>query len=121
MIKFSFFLLAVIASLNVTGQQLNIEELKTLVTLWTDAGHGKADLFFVKTRDGKETDFLITKEGKPWILFEAKLSSREIESHHFTMAKKLGNIPLVQVVHEKNTIKIIKEKNGYIVSADRFF
>ena len=96
-------------------------ELKTLVTLWSDAGYGKADVFFVRTKDGKETDFLITKDNKPWILFEVKLSSQEIENHHFILARHLGDIPIIQIVHEKNVLKKIKDKNGYIISADRFF
>lgn len=95
-------------------------ELKTLVTLWTDAGYGNADLFFVRTKDGKEADFLITKNNKPWILFEVKSSSKYIESHLFTLAKHLGNIPVVQIVLENNLIKKVNDK-AFIVSADRFF
>ena len=41
---------------------------------WTDAGLGQYELFFVRTKDGKEVDFLITKEAKPWTLVEAKLN-----------------------------------------------
>ena len=38
---------------------------------WTDIGLEKYDLFFLRTKDGKEVDFLITKEEKPWMLVEA--------------------------------------------------
>ena len=96
-------------------------ELKTLTALWSDAGYGKADVFFVRTKDGKETDFLIIKEGKPWILFEIKLSSQEVENHHFNLAKHLGEIPVVQIVKETKVLQKIRDRNGYIVSADRFF
>ena len=96
-------------------------ELKALTSLWSDAGYGKADVFFVRTKDGKETDFLIIKENKPWILFEVKLSSQEIENHHFNLAKHLGEIPVVQIVKERNVLQKIRDRNGYIVSADRFF
>ncbi|MBI2996056.1 MAG: ATP-binding protein [Candidatus Melainabacteria bacterium] len=95
-------------------------ELKALVTLWSDAGYGKADIFFVRTKDGKESDFLIIKDNKPWILFEVKLSSQEIENHHFNLVKNLGNIPIVQIVLEKNLLKKISDR-AFIVSADRFF
>lgn len=96
-------------------------ELKTLVTLWTDAGYGNADLFFVRTKDGKESDFLITKDNKPWMLFETKLAAKDIENHHFITAQHLGGIPIIQLVHEKDVIKKTREKNGIIISADRFF
>ncbi|MCK4788812.1 MAG: ATP-binding protein, partial [Desulfobacteraceae bacterium] len=48
-------------------------ELLSFCNLLTDAGIGKYELFFVRTKDGKESDFLITQDGDPWILFECKL------------------------------------------------
>ena len=50
-----------------------------------------------------------------------KSSRQEIENHHFILARHLGDIPIIQIVHEKNVLKKIKDKNGYIISADRFF
>lgn len=95
-------------------------ELSSLISFWNDAGYGYYDLNFVRTKDGKETDFLIVKDKKPWLLIEAKLASKEIKSHHITQARHLGNIPLVQLVREKDVIKKL-DKNLFIISADRFF
>jgi len=95
-------------------------ELSSLASFWNDAGYGYYDLNFVRTKDGKETDFLIVKDKKPWLLIEAKLASKEIKSHHITQAKHLGNIPLVQLIHEKNVMKRL-DKSLFIISADRFF
>lgn len=36
-------------------------ELKILTELWNDAGLGNYNLYFIRSKDGKETDFLITK------------------------------------------------------------
>jgi uncharacterized protein len=47
--------------------------LKT-VHLWTDAGFGEFELYFLRDKDQKEVDFLIAKDGAPWIIIEVKKS-----------------------------------------------
>ena len=39
---------------------------------WTDVETGQYELFFLRTKDGKEVDSLITQDSKPWILAETK-------------------------------------------------
>ena len=95
-------------------------ELYSLISLWNDSGYGYYDLNFVRTKDGKETDFLIVKDKKPWLLIEAKSAAVEIDNHHITQAKSLGNIPIVQVVLEPNQVRKFSDKQ-YIISANRFF
>ncbi|MBI2995877.1 MAG: ATP-binding protein [Candidatus Melainabacteria bacterium] len=95
-------------------------ELFILVSFWNDSGYGYYDLNFIRTKDGKETDFLIIKDKKPWLLIEVKLASKEIKSHHITQAKYLGNIPVIQIVYEGSVIKRL-DKNLFIISAEKFF
>jgi uncharacterized protein len=45
------------------------------ISLWTDLGFGKYNLFFVRDKDKSEADFLITKNNLPWILIEVKTSA----------------------------------------------
>lgn len=54
------------------------------VDFWNDHGMGKFGLHFVRDRDGREVDFLITKKGTPWILLECKLSNQTLAAalHH---------------------------------------
>ena len=95
-------------------------ELKTLVNLWHDAGSADYDLRYVRTRDGKESDFLITRHGKPWCLFETKLQDGPVDRHHMDQARILGNVPFVQLTREGNVYK--KPKPGILsISASRFF
>ena len=48
-------------------------------------------------RDGKETDFLIVRDGKPLdSVFEAKLEDEPIDKHHFDHARMLGNLPFIK-------------------------
>jgi len=88
-------------------------------TLVTDAGLGEFDLWYVRTRDGKESDFLITRDNKPWMLLEAKLSAGFIARHHFVHAEVLGGIPFVQVVREEQ-IAELRQPKVWQISASRF-
>jgi len=95
-------------------------ELKIMIELWNDSGIGDFELFYVRTKDGKETDFLITKNNTPWCFFEAKLKDDPIARHHYKHSSILNNIPVVQVTHENNILKK-KDNLFYRVSASRFF
>jgi len=41
---------------------------------WTDLGLGVFELRYLRDTQGREVDFVIVRDGKPWILAEAKLS-----------------------------------------------
>lgn len=95
-------------------------ELKIMIDLWHDKGIGDFDLMYVRTKDGKETDFLIMRDRKPWCLFEAKLQDEEIARHHADQARTLGNAPYVQLTWAGNIYK--KSASGsFRISAGRFF
>lgn len=95
-------------------------ELNSMIELWNDRGIGEFNLNYVRTRDGKESDFLITREGKPWCLFEVKNRDRAIAAHHYKHSKALGDIPVVQLTGENNILK--KNEDKYFrISASRFF
>lgn len=109
----------------VTGEAEKYEnyvavELKARVDLWNSTLVDTYALCFLKTRDGKETDFLITKNSTPFIMFEAKLSSENIEKHHYLHSEMLGKIPYVQLTAKSNIIKV-EQKNFFVVSASRYF
>lgn len=95
-------------------------ELKARVDFWNDSLEDRYGLFYVRTRDGAETDFLIARNGKPWLLVEAKLSETQIARHHSQHSHLLGNIPLVQVTKSSQQLKL-EEKNFYVAPASRFF
>ncbi|HIJ97348.1 MAG TPA: ATP-binding protein [Desulfuromonadales bacterium] len=88
-------------------------------TLLTDAGIGDFDLWYVRTRDGKESDFLISRDRKPWLLAEAKLSAGPIARHHMTQAEALGDIPFIQIVREEQ-IAEQRQPKAWQISASRF-
>lgn len=95
-------------------------ELKSRVDLWNDSTADRFELFYVRTRDGKESDFLITKNKKPYFLCEAKLSDESIENHHKANAASFGNIPFIQIIRKKGVLKS-GGKNLFVASAGHFF
>ncbi len=49
------------------------------VQLWTDLGLGEFNLFYVRDKRGKtEVDFLVSKDGEPWLLAECKSGDAKI-------------------------------------------
>jgi len=95
-------------------------ELKIICDLWTDAGGGPWKLHYVRTRDGRETNFLLTHRETPWLLVEAKVSDKSMGTHHFHHSTLLGGIPVLQICRTGNLLRRV-DKNGIIVSASRFF
>lgn len=95
-------------------------EWKARVDFWNDTTEDEYGLFYVKTREGCETDFLITRNEAPWLLIETKLSETSIAAHHEMHARFLGSPPLVQIVKGPHCLKV-KENRFYTVSAARLF
>ncbi len=55
------------------------------VHFWNDRGMGDYGLYYLRTKDKIETDFAVTKNGKPWFLVEVKTKAKGISPalHHF--------------------------------------
>lgn len=94
-------------------------ELKSMIERWNDEGVGDYDMAYIRTKEGKESDFLILKSRKPWCLIEVKLQDRPVENHHYKNAKLLGEIPIIQICRENKILKKT-QKQVYRVSASRF-
>ena len=94
---------------------------KILTDLWTDWGIGDFELRYIRTRDAKETDFLILRDNKPYLLSEAKLQAGPIEQHHLKHRDLImPEAPFVQIVAQKGVAEK-KERNAWQISASRFF
>lgn len=95
-------------------------ELYALTRALEDLSGTNFRLSYVRDKNKRETDFLILRENKPWMLVEIKLSDGPVESHHALTARSLGGIPVVQVCRQEN-IAMQEKKNIFKVSASRFF
>jgi predicted AAA+ superfamily ATPase len=94
-------------------------ELYALTRLWTESGGDEWNLRFIRNREGKETDFLVLRKRKPWCLLECKIQRSKVESHHLLFARKLGNLPVVQLLKEHGALHA-KDRDVVSVSASRF-
>lgn len=71
------------------------------VQFWTDLGLGEYELFYLRDKEKREVDFLVTKNKKPWFLVEAKNSNNQAISanlHYYW--KQLNVAHAFQVVYE---------------------
>jgi predicted AAA+ superfamily ATPase len=58
----------------IRNENMVASHLLKAVHSWQDIGLGEYNLFFLRTKDKKEVDFLVTRDEKPWFLVEVKSS-----------------------------------------------
>ena len=63
-----------------------------------DYGQEKLGLHFIRDKEKREVDFLLTLDGKPQLLLEAKLSDLQPSSAIHYFSNKLGGVPKLLVV-----------------------
>jgi len=74
--------------------------LLKLVDTWNDGGHGDFDLSYVRDKEKREVDFLVTDRRKPFLLVEAKLSDDSPAPALRYFAERLAPRWAVQVVRQ---------------------
>ncbi|NNM43051.1 MAG: ATP-binding protein, partial [Chlamydiae bacterium] len=68
------------------------------VQFWTDRGFGEYGLYYIRDKDKREVDFLVTKDRKPWFLVEAKASGdRAISRSLYYFHEKLNTAHAFQI------------------------
>jgi len=89
---------------------------------WTDSGEGDFNLQYIRNKEKQEIDFLVVKDGKPWLAVEAKWSDTAPSPNWKKFLPVLGNVVAVQVVAESGKWNWTKvgEKNLLIASAQEF-
>lgn len=91
--------------------------LKVSHFLYDAYGH-KVELNFLRDRDGREVDFLLTVDKKPWFAVEVKNNDKEPSSYLSYFAERL-NIPFLYQVIGKNGIDFYSQ-GIRTISADKF-
>ena len=66
---------------------------------WTDTGEGEFDLFYLRNKEKQEIDFLIVRDGVPWLPVEAKLSDTEPSPNWRKFTRLLPCGRGLQIVH----------------------
>ena len=69
---------AMLADVGTRNENMVASHLLKAVHYWTDLGLGEYNLFFLRTKDKKEVDFLVSRDGTPWFLVEVKSSESNL-------------------------------------------
>lgn len=93
------------------------------VHFWTDYGLGEYELYYLRDKEQREVDFLVTKNRQPWFLVESKLTDNQSISKSLYHYQEQLKVPYAfQVVFDlpfvnRNCFEI---KEPVIVSAQTF-
>ena len=89
---------------------------------WTDFGLGDFRLWYVRDREKREADALITRDDQPWMILEIRRSDMHLSKSLQRFARLLGCRKVVQVVGADNVHRQLKADNQihYLVSAGSF-
>jgi predicted AAA+ superfamily ATPase len=87
---------------------------------WSDMGLGNYQVFYLRTLDKTEIDFVVTCNNRPWLCVECKLSETKPASS-LSRRKDILGVPTlgIQTV-EQTGIFSRPEADLWVVSADRF-
>jgi predicted AAA+ superfamily ATPase len=69
---------AAVPNLSARLENLVAAHLLKACHYWTDTGEGEFDLLYLRDKDKHEIDFLILRDGKPWLPVEVKQSDAEL-------------------------------------------
>ena len=78
----------------------------------------KAQLYYLRDKEQREVDFLVTIDNKPWFCVEVKNKFREVPVALKYFTKKL-KIPFSYLVVKEGDIDVIKD-DLYIINASKF-
>lgn len=87
---------------------------------WTDAAYGVFELHYLKDKQKREVDFLMTKDKKPWLMVEVKSQNQHISPALEHFYKILKPKFCFQIVKEKRYEKNSLASPIQVISAERF-
>src|SRR3972149_3191674 len=104
-------------------ENLVASHLLKAIHFWADYGFGQYDLFFLRDKERREVDFLVSQDKKPWFLIEVKLSSNGgISKNLAYFQDKIKAKHAFQVVFDMDYIPrdCFKQSEPIIVPAQTF-
>lgn len=104
-------------------ENLIASHLLKAVHYWTDCGLGEYGLWFVRDKEKREVDFLVSRNKKPWFLAEVKLSSKDnLSKNLFYFQDKVKAQHAFQIVFDLDYINkdCFKHNKPIIVPARTF-
>lgn len=90
---------------------------------WTDLGFGKFSLGYLRDKEKREVDFVVTRDDRPWFLVEVKHTEDRLSPALKTFQDQLGALHAFQVVVESDYVDAdcFAPKSGPLVVPARTF
>lgn len=90
--------------------------------LWKATGEVELDLNYVRDKEKREVDFVLSQKGRPLVLIECKASELNLSPSLIYFQKKLNIPKAIQVVHQPGICKKLRSEGftQWIISADRW-
>ena len=92
------------------------------VQIWQAQGNRMIGLNFIRDKEKREVDFVLSEQGKPLCLIECKTSRKELASSLLHFQEKLEVPVAVQLLHESGVCQKRRAKGmtQWVISADRW-
>jgi predicted AAA+ superfamily ATPase len=94
-------------------------QLERAVAAWNEWGRGTFKLHYLRTKDGREVDFVVADRQKAYLLVEVKTADETLSPHLPYFQEKTGASLAIQVINKKQ-VCTQKGKNLWVMGADRF-
>lgn len=111
----------------IENEGLRFENLVALhllkaVRLWKAMGEGDLHLNFIRDKEKREVDFVLSEKGKPLCLVECKATEENLTPNLLHFQKKLSVPIAVQVLHKTGVCKKMRIEGltQWIISADQW-
>jgi len=92
------------------------------IMFWNESGMGRFGLFFLRDKDQKEVDFVVTKNNEPWLLIETKKSDIKLSQNLLYFQAQTGAPYGLQVMQNMDYVDLscFKKHKTIIVPAETF-
>lgn len=100
-------------------ENLVASHLQKAIHFWNDRGMGNFGLYYLRTKEGREVDFLVTKNEQPWFLAEVKTRAKGISSALYHFQKETKALHAFQIAFDLHFVDkdCFEEREPVIVPA----
>ena len=113
---------SLISDVGARNENFIASHLLKAVHAWTDAGLGDYGLHYLRTKDQREVDFLVTRDDSPWLMVEVKTSQERLSPHLKYFYERMDVQHAFQIVMNKKyeEVDLFNMNRPVVVSAQTF-
>lgn len=92
------------------------------VKLWKAMGEGEIGLNYIRDKEKREVDFVLSEKGTPFCLIECKISEEDVSPNLLHFQRKLRAPFAIQLLHKPGICKRMRADGfmQWVISADRW-